>query len=317
MTDPTARPLRLGLVLWAQGASWPELRQTGLLADRLGYDSLWTWDHLEPVFGRRDGPILEGPSLLAAWAVLTQRVRLGLFVAGNTFRNPALLAKSTVTLDHLSGGRAILGIGGAWLEREHTAAGVPFGSGFGERLRWLDESVAAIRAVLDGEAVTSEPGAHYAFQGLLQRPHPVQTRLPIMVGGSGERRTLRTVARYADLWNAFGDPATLAEKDAVLRRHCAEVGRDPDAIERTVGVMLTIRDTEADARRVWAERLAGQGAPYEEGPEVWLGSPRQIADRVRAMRAIGFHTIIAEVPPPYDRETIERFRLEVPRLVEA
>jgi alkanesulfonate monooxygenase SsuD/methylene tetrahydromethanopterin reductase-like flavin-dependent oxidoreductase (luciferase family) len=308
MTD--SRP-RLGIVLWAQGASWQELRQAGLLVDHLGYDSLWTWDHLEPVFGRRDGPILEGPSVLAAWAVLTQRVRLGLFVAGNTFRNPALLAKSTVTLDHLSGGRAILGIGGAWLAREHVAAGVPFGSGFGERLAWLDESVGALRVLLDGGSVSSATGSHYAFADLMQRPGPIQERLPILVGGSGEQRTLRTVARYADAWNAFGDPGTLAGKDLVLRRHCAEVGRDPASIERTVGVMLVIRDTEDEARRVWRERLAGQGAAYEEGPEVWLGSPRQIVARVAAMRAIGFHTIIAEVPPPFDVETIERFIGEV------
>jgi len=307
-------PLRQGIVLWAQGATWPELRDAGQLVDRLGYDSLWTWDHLEPVFGDRLGPVLEGPSVLAALAVLTQRVRLGLFVAGNTFRNPALLAKSTATLDQLSGGRAICGVGGAWLEREHTAAGVAFGSGFGERLGWLDESVAALRALFDGQTVTSAPDAHYAFAGLTQRPLPVQRRLPILVGGSGEQRTLRTVARYADLWNAFGHPETLARKDAVLRRHCAEVGRDPEAIERTVGVMLVIRDTEAEARRVWGERLAGQGAAYEEGPEVWLGSPRQIADRIAAMRAVGFHTIIAETPPPFDVETIERFIGEVPGL---
>lgn len=308
----TAARLRLGIVLWAQGASWPELREAGELVDRLGYDSLWTWDHLEPVFGDRAGPILEGPSVLAAWAVLTRRVALGLFVAGNTFRNPALLAKSTVTLDHLSGGRAILGIGGAWLAREHHAAGVPFGSGFGERLGWLDESVEALRMLFDGGTVTSEPGAHYAFDGLAQRPLPLQARLPILVGGSGEQRTLRTVARHADQWNAFGDPETLARKDLVLRRHCAAIGRDPESIERTVGVMLVIRDTEAEARRVWRDRLAGQGAAYEEGPEVWLGDPRQIAARIAAMRAIGFHTIIAEVPPPFDVETIERFIGEVP-----
>ena len=312
MTGPE---LKQGIVLWAQGATWPELRAAGQLVDRLGYDSLWTWDHLEPVFGDRHGPVLEGPTILAALAALTERVRLGLFVAGNTFRNPALLAKSTVTLDHLSAGRAICGIGGAWLEREHTAAGVPFGSGFGERLRWLDEAVSALRTLFDGGTVTSQADAHYAFDGLTQRPRPVQARLPILVGGSGERRTLRTVARDADLWNAFGDPDTLARKDAVLRRHCAEIGRDPDAIERTVGVMLVIRDTQADARRVWAERLAAQGAPYEEGPEVWLGSPHEIAERVAAMRAVGFHTIIAEVPPPFDVETLERFRLEVPALL--
>jgi len=303
--------LKLGIVLWAQGATWPEMLAAAQRVDRLGYDSLWTWDHLLPVFGDRHGAIFDGPSALAALAMATRHVRLGMFVAGNTFRNPALLAKSLVTLDHISGGRAICGIGGAWFEPEHRAAGIDFGGGFGERLRWLGESVAAIRALFDGAEVTSPVGGHYQFDSLIERPLPIQAHLPILVGGSGEQLTLRIVARYADIWNAFGSPEELHRKDAILRSHCADVGRDPSEIERTVGVMLVIRNTEDEARRVWADCLASQGASYEEGPEVWLGSPGQIASRVVAFRERGFHSIIAEIPPPYDAETIERFIGEV------
>lgn len=303
--------LKLGIVLWAQGQPWSDIARAGVLVDQLGYESLWTWDHLLPVFGDRTGPILDGSTVLAALAVTTRHVRLGLFVAGNTFRNPALLAKSVTTLDHVSNGRAILGVGGAWFEPEHTAAGIDFGAGFGDRLRWLDESVGAIRGLLDGATVTSPPASHYAFRDLTLRPRPVQHRLPIMVGGSGERLTLRTVARHADVWNAFGSPEQLAHKDEVLRRHCLDVGRDEREIERSVGVMLVIRDTEDAARASWAATLRSQGAPYEEGPEVWLGSPHQIAARIVELRALGFHTVVAESPPPFDPETIERLYAEV------
>src|SRR5687767_15526390 len=198
--------VKLGVLLWSQASEWPELEASARRVDQLGYDSLWTWDHLYAIFGDPYQPIFEGWMSLAAWAKVTSRVRLGLLVGANTFRNPGLVAKLAGTLDHLSDGRAILGIGGAWFELEHTAHGIEFGSGFGQRLDWLDEAVGAMRAVLDGKSATSEPGAHYAFNDLRHDPLPVQKRLPIMIGGSGEKKTLRTVAKYADMWNAMGTP---------------------------------------------------------------------------------------------------------------
>ena len=132
---------------------------TARRVDELGYDHLWAWDHLYAIFGDPYQPIFEGWSTLAAWAMATKRTRLGLLVGANTFRNPGLVAKTATTLDHISNGRAILGIGGAWMEPEHRAHGIDFGSGFGQRLDWLDESVAAIRPLLDGKSVTSEPAA--------------------------------------------------------------------------------------------------------------------------------------------------------------
>jgi len=209
--------LRTGILLWSQAATWPEMLDAAKRVDRLGYDHLWTWDHLYAIFGDPYQPIVEGWTSLAAWAMATEKTRVGLLVGANTFRNPGLTAKLAGTLDQISEGRAILGIGGAWMELEHQAHGIDFGSGFGQRLDWLDESVGAMRAVLDGNSVTSEPGGHYQFDDLRHQPLPVQKRLPIMIGGSGEKKTLRTVAKYADMWNGTGTPAFMAHKAEVLR----------------------------------------------------------------------------------------------------
>jgi alkanesulfonate monooxygenase SsuD/methylene tetrahydromethanopterin reductase-like flavin-dependent oxidoreductase (luciferase family) len=250
----------------------------------------------------------------------TERTRLGLLVGANTFRNPGLVAKTATTLDHISGGRAILGIGGAWMEPEHRAHGIEFGSGFGQRLDWLDESVAAIRQVLAGESVSSPPGGHYAFDELRHLPPPVQRRLPIMIGGSGEKKTLRTVARYADMWNAMGPLELMAHKVDVLREHCAAVGRDPAEIEFTLGVKLTIRDSRAEAERVWTEAMAANRTPLsdlEDDDTFWKGTPEEIADRLRPYVELGFRTVISEQPAPYDIETFERFIGEVKPLIDA
>jgi alkanesulfonate monooxygenase SsuD/methylene tetrahydromethanopterin reductase-like flavin-dependent oxidoreductase (luciferase family) len=312
--------LKLGILLWNQETTWPEMRTTAQRIDRLGYDHLWAWDHINAIFGDWDQPIFEGWGLLHAYAVATEHARLGLLVGANTFRNPGIQAKNATTLDHISNGRAILGVGAAWFEKEHLAHGIEFGRTVGERLDWLDESVSLMRRLLDGEVVTSAPGGHYAMSEAHQLPLPIQPHLPIMIGGSGEKKTLRTVARYADMWNAMGSVDMLRHKEEVLRAHCAEVGRDEGAIERTVGCKPVIRDTKAEADRVWAAQMAHNRTPREEwdGPETcWTGSPEQIAEEILARSALGFHTVIAELAAPFDIETIERFIGEVKPLVEA
>lgn len=315
MTD-----LRLGINLWSQAATWPEMLEAARRVDRLGYDSLWTWDHLYAIIGDPHQPIFEGWALLHAWAMATERVRLGLMVGANTFRNPGHVAKLAATLDHVSGGRATLGLGGAWMELEHTAHGIDFGSGFGQRLDWLEESVAACRALLDGETVTSKPGARYAFQELRHAPLPLQEHLPIMIGGNGRKKTLRTIARHGDVWNGFGTPGELAELDGVLRAHCADVGRDPSAIERTSNLWMIIRDSEEEARQVWTATAAFNHVPVAEVIEPsrpLLGPPATIAARLREYVAAGFSTALVEVPAPYDVETLERLIGEVKPLVDA
>ena len=179
MTD-----LQLGILLWNQATSWPDQLAAVQRVDRLGYQHVWAWDHLYAIFGDPYQPIFEGWSSLAAWAMATEHARLGLLVGANTFRNPGLVAKTAATLDHISGGRAILGHRRGWMEPEHRAHGIEFGTGFGQRLDWLDESVGAMRALLAGERVTSAPGGHYAFDDLVVLPPPVQPRLPILIGGS-------------------------------------------------------------------------------------------------------------------------------------
>jgi alkanesulfonate monooxygenase SsuD/methylene tetrahydromethanopterin reductase-like flavin-dependent oxidoreductase (luciferase family) len=314
MTD-----LKLGILLWNQATDWPPYAATVRRLDELGYDHLWSWDHLYAIFGDPYQPIFEGWTSLVAAAGLTRRLRLGLLVGANTFRNPGLQAKLAATLDHVSGGRAILGVGGAWMEPEHTAHGIDFGSGFGQRLDWLDESVAAMRALLDGKEVTSAPGGHYAFDHLRHQPAPIQKHMPIMIGGSGEKKTLRTVARYADFWNAMGPVDVMRHKIEVLRRHCEDVARDPAAIEFTLGIKATIRDTEAEADRVWKAAMEHNRTPLTNvanDTTFWNGTAEQLAEKLAPYVELGFHTVISEQPAPYDTETLERLIGEVKPLVE-
>ena len=311
---------RLGILLWSQATDWPEFESAARRVDELGYEHLWTWDHLYAIFGDPYQPIFEGYATLAAWANVTSRVRLGLLVGANTFRNPGLVANLLTTIDHISEGRAIAGMGGAWFELEHTAHGIDFGTGFGQRLDWLDESVAALRTLLDGGEVTSEPGATYQLDQLRLLPAPVQEHLPIMIGGSGEKKTLRTVAKYADMWNAMGTPDFLRHKVEVLERHCEAVGRDPATIEFTVGCKPIVRDTEREARRAWEAQMEHNRTPMTDVADdatFWVGTPEQVAGMMRERKEIGFHTFIAEMAAPFDDETLERWIGEVKPMADA
>jgi alkanesulfonate monooxygenase SsuD/methylene tetrahydromethanopterin reductase-like flavin-dependent oxidoreductase (luciferase family) len=312
--------LKIGVNLWSQRSSWADFLAAAQLVDRLGYRSLWTWDHVHAIFGDPLQDIFEAYTTLGAWAQATEKVEIGLMVGANTFRNPGLVAKSIATLDHISGGRAILGIGGAWFEYEHTAHGMDFGTGFGQRLDWLDESVAAMTQLLAGGAVTSPDGGHYAFKDLRHNPLPVRPKVPVMIGGTGRKKTLRTLAKYGDMWNAFGTPAEVAELDGVLREHCETVGRDHREIQRTINLWLVIRDDPREAERVWGEAMAHNDVPREEWTEESrpiTGTPEQVAARLREYADVGFDGLIAEIPSPFDHETIERLIGEVKPLVDA
>jgi F420-dependent oxidoreductase-like protein len=299
--------MRFGAQLWSQHTTWPDFRDAALAAEATGWDSVWTWDHLMAIFGPWEQPILEGWTTLSATAAVTSRVRLGLMVGANTFRNPGLTAKLATTLDHVSGGRAVLGIGGAWFEREHDAFGFDetWGSGFGERLDLLDESVMLLRRLLDGERFSHE-GRFYTFRDALCEPRPVQDHLPILIGGSGPQKTLRTTARYADAWNTAGTIEDLRRKDATLRERCEEVGRNPDEIERTMSIRTVIRDDAAEARRVLAAAAEANGDPMSDDDDEPVGSPQQVADLLRPSVELGFRHVIADLMAPYDAETIDR-----------
>ena len=311
---------RLGILLWSQATDWDDFERAAIKVDELGYAHLWTWDHLHAIFGDPYQPIFEGWITLGAWAKVTRRARLGLLVGANTFRNPALVAKLATTLDHISHGRAILGIGGAWFELEHTEYGIDFGRSPGERLTWLDEAAGIMRGMLDGEIVSAPEGGRYAVRNVRLLPRPVQEHLPIMIGGGGEKKTLRTVARYADMWNGMGSPETLARKIDVLKRHCQDVGRNFGQIELTVGCKPIIRSTEAEARRVWEAQMEHNRTPMSDVIDdhtFWVGTPEQVAQEMISRRALGFRTFIAELAAPFDDETIERWIGEVKPMVDA
>jgi F420-dependent oxidoreductase-like protein len=225
--------MRYGLKL-SQNATIDQLRAVWRVADEAGFDHCWCMDHLATLGARDDGPIFEAWTLLAGMAVATSRTRIGCMVTGNTYRHPAVLAKAAVTVDHLSGGRLEFGLGAGWAENEHTMLGLPFGTR-GDRADWLEEACQVIRSLWTQER-TSFDGGCYQLDEAVAEPKPVQQPYPpIWIGGSGRQRTLRITARYADVWNAAGgSPGEVAEVSAVLDQRCAEIGRDPAEIRRSV-----------------------------------------------------------------------------------
>ena len=303
MTD-----VKLGVLLWPQYTDWQSLSDAAARADELGFDSLWTWDHLYPIVGDWQGPIFEGYTTLAAWAGVTKHATLGLMVGANTFRNPALVVKEATTLDHISGGRAVLGIGGAWFETEHEGYGIDFGRSAGERLDWLDEAVELMRGMLDAEEASAR-GDRYHASHVRNDPRPVQQHLPILIGGSGEKKTLKTVAKYADAWNTGGTLDEVRHKDEVLRRWCDEVGRDESQIERTMGYgSLIIRDDHADGERLAAEINQRNG--NSDAIEL-VTTSAELVEQLSPYLSIGFRHIYFDIPAPFDAETIERLAKEV------
>jgi F420-dependent oxidoreductase-like protein len=301
MANP--HPVRIGAAFWVQRTDWPSLRVAIETADSAGADDVWIDDHLLSDEGDSSDAKLEGWTTLAAAAAVTTRVRLGLLVAANTFRNPGLTAKLAMTLDQISDGRAILGLGGGWFEDEHQAFGLDFGSGFGERLDRLAESVEIVRRLLDGERFSHE-GRFYRFRNALAAPRPIQGHLPILIGGSGPQKTLRIVARHADLWNAYGSPESLSASDAILRGRCDEIGRDPDEIERTVNMNVVVRSTSAEAKRVWEGYAAAHRPREGEGRLVAGGPVEEVAAALAECAAVGFRHPILIFRSPWDIETI-------------
>lgn len=306
--------IKFGALCWNQYTDWPSLLQAGVRADTLGYDTLWTWDHLYPIIGDSHGPIFEGWLTITGWAMATRRVRIGLMVGANTFREPTLTAKMATTLDHLSGGRAILGIGAAWFEEEHLDFGLPFGSGFPERLRWLGEALPIMRGMLDGTEPTAS-GPRYRARHVRNLPPPVQAHLPILIGGGGEKVTLKLVAKYADMNNVGGGIENVRRKEAILLEHCAAVGRDPAGIERTTGIgTVFIRDDQAEAERLFRAAFERNriAEPWKNQP---VGTPEDVAAMLAPYLELGYRHFIAGFPATYDEESMTRLITEVKPLL--
>jgi F420-dependent oxidoreductase-like protein len=242
---------------WPSAAADFEAVQTRcLLAERAGWDGVWFSDHLMPSSGDPAAPVQESFTTLAALAATIPRLRLGTLVAGNTYRHPALVAKMAASIDRISGGRFVLGLGAAWQRDEHDRYGIAFPA-TRERMSRLDEACRVIRGLLDRELTTFR-GRHYALRDALLSPKPAQARLPLLVGGGGERVLLRIVARHADEWNVFATPDVLRHKLEVLERHCETAGRDSSQIRRSV-VLDPPRERRGDEALV-RETLEGYAA---------------------------------------------------------
>lgn len=268
-------------------------------AEASGFDSIWVMDHFEqlPMLGGVDEPILEGYTTLAALAARTSSVQLGTLVTGVTYRNPALLAKMVTSLDVISQGRAILGIGAAWFDEEHQAYGYGPLLPVKERMDRLEEAVQIVRLMFT-ENTPSFQGTYYSINEVRNLPRPIQAGGPkIMIGGSGEKRTLRLVAEYADMANLFGTtPALVRQKVDVLEKHCSDVGRDRRDITVTGLITVVTGATDGIARQRKEALLGALGVTEEVASEfAVLGTPGQITEKVAALREAGLDGIIVNL----------------------
>lgn len=277
-------------------------------AESAGFDSVFVMDHLVqlPLVGPPADAMFESSVILSAIAARTSRVRLGAMVTGVTYRNPAFLAKVVTSLDVVSGGRAILGIGAAWHDVEHEAYGFPFPPP-GERLDRLEEAVQICRLMFTQERPSFE-GKHYRIHEALNSPRPVTPGgPPILIGGGGERRTLQLVARYADASNVFGDAGEVRRKLGILERHCAEAGRDPAEITKTRLGTLVIGATSEEAARIGKEMRARRGSSEEDyALRVLEGDPDTVAEKARALLDAGLDGLVFNMP---NAESLEHVSL--------
>jgi F420-dependent oxidoreductase-like protein len=308
-----ARPLHFGATLPQIKRSWDEARTAATALDELGFDSLWVCDHLYGV-PLPTLPILEAWSLLAAVAAVTKRARLGTLVTPPFFRNPAVLAKQIATIDEISGGRVIAGLGAGWYEAEFRGYGCEFPS-LRERLRALEETVVILKRLWSEDGASFE-GSHFRIENATSQPKPRKAP-PILVGGGGERVLMGIAARHADLWNnmAVFQPR-LGEKVEALRRRCDEVGRDFDTIEVSQQCVVVIAEDHESARMQLEKAKKIYGGHLGSGLEehgIW-GSPEGVIERIERHRRLGCTLFPIEF---FGRDTREPARLFAEKVMPA
>lgn len=293
--------MKLGIAFGPQKCTWAELIDVTVQADALGFDSVWPFDHIIPLSPNLEDPILECWSMLGAFAQATKRIHIGQMVTANTLRPPALLAKMAATLDHVSNGRMIVGLGAGYWEPEHDLYGIHLGS-VRERAERLEESCQILRGLWTQQRLTFE-GKHYTLKDAPAEPKPIQSRLPILVGGRGPERTLRTVARHADMWNMPPGTDGIVPDQwralyEVLLQRCDEVGRDPAEIETNVSLLVFVNERSQDAKRREGELAAAFGmSPEAAAPHCISGSPAEVVERIKAFEAKGVqHFVFGLVP---------------------
>jgi F420-dependent oxidoreductase-like protein len=246
-----------------------------------GWDGIWLADHFMPNAEDTSTPWPEAWITLAALGARVPRVRLGTLVTGNTYRHPAVLAKMAATLDHITGGRVVLGIGSGWQENEHRQYGIPFYT-VPERLKRLDEACQVIKSLFS-ERVSNFNGAYYQLEEASLEPKPVQNPMPLLIGGGGEQVTLKITAKYADEWNVWGTVATLRHKMEVLDKHCADQGRDPRSIQRSAVALLFMSEDNA-----YLEQM--RNAELQQA--AIIGTPAEVKDIVADYEAAGVDELI-------------------------
>lgn len=244
--------MRFGLDVAQQRVSWDELVSRVRFAEDLEFDGAWGFDHLQPMYGDGPGETFEGMTTLAALSGVTSRIRLGLLVTGMTYRHPSVFATEALTIDHASHGRLELSLGAAWFDKEHRELGIPF-PGVSERFDLLEDSLEIVTRLFSGDVVSYE-GKRVSLDRARLRPLPVQRpHPPIWVGGNGPKRTLPLVARFADVWHAWGTPGSLAELNHRLDELAAASGRDPSDIRRASSLSLDDLDTARKHADKWRD----------------------------------------------------------------
>lgn len=296
----TTHPVRFGIQTPQQHGSWPEMVALWQELDTLGFESAWVFDHFLPIFSDPAGPCLEGWTALSALAMVTHKVRVGVLVTGNTYRHPAVLAKMATTLDIISNGRLNLGLGAGWFALEHETFGIPFPP-VAERLQRLDEALTVIGRLWREERVIFR-GRYYHLSDAQLNPRPIQRpHPPVLVGATGERVALRIVAQHADIWNSFGSPEVFRHKIAVLTEHCRALGRDPETIEKSVLLQMTLTDDPEAKRRALENESWGMLA----------GNPAEIRQQIEQYVAVGVTHLMISLSAPYDMMALRRFASEV------
>ena len=280
---------------------WATVRRVASKLEEIGYESLWLYDHFHTVPKTKIEPTFECWTTMAALATLTSKVRLGQLVTCSLYRNPAYLAKVASCVDVISGGRVDLGIGAGWKDDEFAAYGYNFPP-IRERLERMAETARIVKAMFTEERATVE-GTHHRVDGAYNNPKPVRGDIPILIGGSGERKTLRMVAQYGDGCNVFGDPERFQYLMGVLDQHCEDVGRDPSEITRTTMATVVVTATQEDAERKKAAALEA-GMPRERVEAAWIGDADTVAERARAYRDVGVQGMTIVMPDAYDLEAI-------------
>ncbi len=285
-------------------AVFDKLVEIATTAERSGFSSISVMDHLHqiPPVGRPENWMFEGSTMLAGLAARTSKVTLGLLVGSVTYRNPALAAKVTTTVDVISGGRAWHGLGAGWFEDEHRAYGFEFPP-LKERFERLEEALQISRSMFTEERTTFA-GKHFQADGAFNNPKPIRGDIPILIGGSGERKTLRLVAQYADGCNLFGDPERAKHLLGVLERHCETVGRDSSEITKTGMGQIAIASTHEQAQAK-IEQLRERGIPEERLAAIIAGDPDTIIERAQAMADVGIEGMTVSLPDVHDLEALE------------